>query len=234
MSIGLAGRVRRSFAKRGALGTARLAVQDVGRQLVRFRRYLEETRFDRRHGVATRGMVFWTEPHVRQDAAYEHATAYGGVRPNLFRPIMSSLAIEHQDFTFVDLGCGKGKALLLASELPFRRIVGVELSDELVAAARRNAPNYRSASRRCDDIEVVCQDAGAFSFPEGPGVYYMNNPFYGPVMKRVLENLEVSLRERPRPAYVVYQNPVLEQMFEEAPFLERLNEVENAVIYRAC
>ena len=45
---------------------------------------------------------------------------------------------DFHDFVFVDLGSGKGRTLLMASDYPFRRIVGVELLPALHQAAQEN------------------------------------------------------------------------------------------------
>jgi hypothetical protein len=63
---------------------------------------------------------------------------YQPTDPSLFREIVSGLRIEYSEFTFIDLGSGKGRALLLASEFPFRRIVGIELLPELHTIAKQN------------------------------------------------------------------------------------------------
>ena len=70
---------------------------------------------------------------------------YQPTDPALFQEIMASLPIEFEQFAFVDLGSGKGRTLLMASEYPFKRIVGVELIAELHRAAEENIRDYRSA-----------------------------------------------------------------------------------------
>jgi SAM-dependent methyltransferase len=37
--------------------------------------------------------------------------------------------LGHAD-TFIDLGCGKGRALLIAARLPYRRVIGVEIDED--------------------------------------------------------------------------------------------------------
>ncbi len=74
---------------------------------------------------------------------------YQPTDPALFQEIMASLPIEFEQFAFVDLGSGKGRTLLMASEYPFKRIVGVELIAELHRAAEENIRDYRSPTQRC-------------------------------------------------------------------------------------
>src|SRR6266849_6481339 len=90
--------------------------------------------------------------------------------------MISSLPIEFDQFTFVDLGSGKGRTLLMASEYPFMRIVGVELIAELHRAAQQNIREYRSPTQRCVQIEALIADAREFELPEEPLVLYLFNP----------------------------------------------------------
>jgi len=75
-------------------------------------------------------------------------------------------------FTFVDLGSGKGERLLMASDYPFRRIVGVELLPTLHHAAQENLGKYRNESQKCFALESICADATEFSFPTDPLVSF--------------------------------------------------------------
>jgi SAM-dependent methyltransferase len=83
---------------------------------------------------------------------------YSGIAPERFFAILSSLNLRFEDFTFIDFGSGKGRALLLASEFPFKRIIGVEFSPELHAIAQRDIERYNSAGQKCKSIESVCSD----------------------------------------------------------------------------
>src|SRR3984893_15884987 len=74
------------------------------------------------------------------------------------------------DFTFVDLGSGKGRTLLMASDYPFRRIVGVELIPVLHQGAQENLAKYRGESQKCFALESICGDATEFPFPNEPTV----------------------------------------------------------------
>src|SRR5579883_1856526 len=63
---------------------------------------------------------------------------YAASQPSIIRAALRALP-PLEGFTFIDLGCGKGRALIVATEFPFRAICGIEYSDELAAVARRNA-----------------------------------------------------------------------------------------------
>jgi hypothetical protein len=130
--------------------------------------------------------------------------------------------LNFRDFTFVDLGSGKGRTLLMASDYPFRRIVGVELLPSLHQIAEQNLRQYKSESQKCFALESICRDATAFRFPDDPLVIYLFNPFPESGMRQVVANLELSLRGHPRPAYVLYHNPLLEHTLSEGARLRKI------------
>jgi hypothetical protein len=117
---------------------------------------------------------------------------------------MKSLPRDLSDTTFIDIGSGKSRTLLLASHYPFRNVVGVEFARELVAVARRNIAGYRNPGQKCRALSVVEGDAAAYPFPDAPLVVYFYNPFSKDVFDLVLANLTASLRTRPRRCFVVY------------------------------
>jgi SAM-dependent methyltransferase len=156
---------------------------------------------------------------------------YQATDPALFREMMASLPIEFDKFTFVDLGSGKGRTLLMASEYPFRRIMGVELIAELHRAAEENIRVYHSATERCTQIESLLGDAREFEFPEEPLVLYLFNPLPERALSEVLQRLEKSLARVPRPAWVVYHNPLLERVLSRSSVLMKMGGTQQFCTY---
>jgi hypothetical protein len=148
-------------------------------------------------------------------------TAYYGISPSGFNQMMEALDLDWQRFTFVDLGSGKGRALLLASRFPFRGIVGVEIAPELSAVAAANIGRFVAPWQRCREIESRNGDAAEFVYPAGPLVLFLYQPFLAPVLKRCLKNLAQSLAAERREVYVMYVNPVFEREMKNVPGLER-------------
>jgi hypothetical protein len=115
--------------------------------------------------------------------------------------------------------------MLLASDYPFREILGVELSPELERVARSNIARYAEAKDSLLPRPPVISkqgDATEFSWPPGPLIVYMWNAFTRPVMELVFRNLESSLKKEPRELYLVYIHPELESMLDVLPWLIRL------------
>jgi SAM-dependent methyltransferase len=195
----------RPFHERGV----RQALRSGARTFFASRQERDEA-FDARHGTDTgRSVTF--DDLVAPD---EDAQALWHYAPTLvapFRRAMDALPIDKDKLVFVDLGSGKGRTLLLASEYPFRRIVGVELSPKLHRIAKTNVAKFRSDEQQCKSFALVCMDAAAYEPPPEPTLLYMFQPFPIPVLDAVLARIEASLRARPRPFCVVYMNPIFEQ-----------------------
>jgi SAM-dependent methyltransferase len=186
--------------------------------------------FDERFGVETSGLIY-DLPSGHQHDLYNNG--YFGVAPSVFHAIMRAmqerLHLDLQRFGFVDVGSGKGRALLLACDYPFREILGVELSPELDRIARSNIARYMGAKGtakggRLTQAPVISMqgDATDFTWPPGPLIVYMWNAFTRPVMEQLVRNLEASLQKQPRELYLIYIHPELESMLAELPWLIRL------------
>ena len=138
-----------------------------------------------------------------------------------------------EDFTFIDLGSGKGRTLLMASDYPFRRVVGVELLPALHQAALENLSKYKSESQKCFVLESICADATDFAFPEEPTLLYLFNPFPEAKLKHALANLERSLGAYPRPVFVLYHNPLLDHVLDQSTALKKTAGTHQYSIYAA-
>jgi hypothetical protein len=160
---------------------------------------------------------------------------YQPSEPDLFREMLEALRQQNhsdfRDFVFIDLGSGKGRTLLMASDYPFRRILGVELLPALHRTAQENLNKYRGESQKCFALEAACGDATEFPFPAEPTVLYLFNPFPESGLRRMIANLEMSLREWPRVVYVLYHNPLLEHLLSESPALSKIGGTHQYSVY---
>ncbi|MBV8359053.1 MAG: class I SAM-dependent methyltransferase [Deltaproteobacteria bacterium] len=182
----------------------------------------EELTFDTSYGVETDGIV---EP--AHFGLYDHgysvadAVHYAPTKPRRLVYLLNNLTIDYRQFTFVDIGAGKGRALLLAAKLPFRRVVGVEFSPGLATIAQKNAEIFARINPGSAPIEVICGDASEYELPNENLVIYLFNPFNGATFARFLTGLERSLRDNFRTVYVVYWSPMSEQQLTQCGFLEK-------------
>src|SRR5438270_5254355 len=148
--------------------------------------------FDTLHGVDTGAVIrAGTQNPAKPHLNVELPHAYD---PSPWRIVSRCLRLAGittcSDFTFVDIGCGKGKVLLSATVLPFSKVIGVEFSPHLCEVAQRNIRAARLLRRRCTNTEIVCCDASYWSPPsDGPLLCFFANPFNSTVMKKVLSNI---------------------------------------------
>ncbi len=107
---------------------------------------------------------------------------------------------------FLDYGAGKGRVLIVAATLPFRRIVGVEFAPELVSVARHNIKHARYCLTD-SNIEILERDATEYDVPANISVIHFYNPFIGNTLSTVTENIASSLRANPRQMTILFANP---------------------------
>lgn len=158
--------------------------------------------FDLENGTDTGGWISGADLAGSTLSAL-YTTIYLGIAPSALRAALAASPIARGESTFVDIGCGKGRALLIAAEFPFRRLLGVEIAPELCAIANANLalnPDWKSR------ISVINGDASTFVYPEGPLFIFLYTPFLLSMVRRFLANLEGQLRRSPRPAYLLYAN----------------------------
>ncbi len=186
--------------------------------------------FDFDYSVDTTWATVSLRTRVRE---WLRGVQYQPSEPELFRSMIDSLPAAPDGFTFIDLGSGKGRTLLMASDYPFRRILGLELLPELNEIAVRNIVRYTSDRQKCFTIESQAGDARGFEFPVEPTVLYLFNPFPEHVLREVLRNLERSLRAAPRQVWVIYHNLVHETVFDEQRWLRRKLRTHQFAVYEA-
>jgi hypothetical protein len=119
--------------------------------------------FDLEFGVRTSGLIAgrYLGSGQRSD---RHITAYYAIAPSVFQGILVRWrrcrpAAPIDAYTFIDLGAGMGRGLLLASAYPFRSVFGVELHPTLARIARRNLTMWRTAKRTDTPMRMYCRDA---------------------------------------------------------------------------
>jgi SAM-dependent methyltransferase len=161
------------------------------------------TAFDLIHGVDTN--AGW--PALACDIVSpnrDNAVPYDPAPWPTLRRSLQLASLRPDEFTFVDIGCGKGKMLLAALALPFNRIIGVEFSPFLCQIARNNLASARLIRRRCAQVQVSCSDAVEYPIPNEPTIFFFYNPFTYDVMEIVLGNIVGAQLRTPCPRYLIF------------------------------
>lgn len=179
--------------------------------------------FDRAMGVETTRSVDRSRLDVAP-AKREQAWSYHACDVSRFYRIMSAIDLAPEQTTFVDIGSGKGRALFMADRLKLARLVGVELSPALHAAAQRNVRSYRQVTGSSTPIDLENVDATEYELPPGRVVVFMFNPFQREIMERFAAKLSRAGIERGPDLTVVYVHPVVPGPLEAALGLVKVHE----------
>jgi SAM-dependent methyltransferase len=165
-------------------------------------------RFDKEHGVTTHAVMLLSQlDDDRSSEAYAHVTHYEAVPVADLRKMLACVPEAFaRDATFVDVGAGMGRAVLMASEYPFKQIVGIELSPALFEIARENVARAHDLKTQCRDIRLTCGDARKRRFPNGNLVVFLFNPFDAGALRTTLERV-VASRSARDVVYVLYHTP---------------------------
>ena len=158
---------KRHYGVSGTLEICRKRAAELMSKFTRAGREAErrEAEFDRRHGIDTKGVISLFDLRI-ESVSVRNGLRYQTAPPDFVRAVLRRLPFDCREHSFIDLGSGKGRTLLLASELPFRRIIGVEFSPQLHAIAEKNVANCIGLDRQCEIVECHCMDAVEFDFPE--------------------------------------------------------------------
>ena len=180
--------------------------------------------FDQMHGVDTSGLV--PARHLLTGHPNdEHVTAYYAVAPSILRALIGlwrETVPPHpiSSYSFVDVGAGKGRGLLVASEYRFRKVVGIELNPQLATVARSNAAQWTRAhaadptSEPIAPIEVLEQDALEFELPSTPTLLFLFHPFEAPVLEQFIDRIDTQLSARTKSSS--RQKPALDLIYVNA------------------
>ena len=169
--------------------------------------------FDLRYGIDTSRI----EPLWRLSIDSKNARfgfRYEATSEDEFTEALAMIPRPLEQFTFIDLGCGKGRTLVMAAQMHFDEVIGVEFAKELVETARRNLEILALSGT------LIHQDAAEFAFPDQNLVVYMYNPFGNEVMIKVLHNLRASLS---RVVYIIYKVPVCADLLDKSGWLTSID-----------
>lgn len=222
--------IRRAVYVHGFRGSAKILAQKI-----RARHEVPVTSaFDARFAVQTDGNEGLTALQIETTETERHLfERYQPTDESIIRAMLEAQPIQYRESVFIDMGSGKGRVLLVASEYPFRQIIGVEFARDLHEIAAANVKAYQSPTQQCRNFDLACTDGTTFRLPPEPTVLFMANPFRGAMMAKFLENVEASLREFPRPFHVLYRQATEAPQWDGSPYFKRIAESGTFVNYRA-
>lgn len=172
--------------------------------------------FDRMFGVETARHVPFDELEFDEDAGL-HYEPSNWLNLLMLRARLKSLGVGRSD-VFADFGCGKGQVLLIAAMFPFGRVIGLDISDKLLAVAKRNLEaNMRRL--RCADVLYVRADVRSYEIPSDLNICYFYNPFPRDVLDSVARRIVESAEMHPRRVTVLSLRGTMDEVFEANGFV---------------
>jgi SAM-dependent methyltransferase len=211
MKIGLlVSKIAYSLRKEGVKETLR-------RILISFHNEKRPDAFDIKYGTDTEGNIpLWRLNVNSKNAKLGHR--YQTIPEDVFRSSIHRIEVDPASYVFIDLGCGKARALIIAAQLGFAEVIGVEFARELVDVAEKNLRTLNIGNGT-----IIHGDATEYDFPDSNFVLYMNNPFLADVMSKVIQRLDEFCAKHPhRRIFVIYHNPLCADVIDRATFLQRL------------
>jgi SAM-dependent methyltransferase len=210
-TVALYMRVWRSLSENGAWGAVRGSIANWLRSVKPARKHKHP--FDRKYRVNTDGLMYAPElstghRHDVYSAGY-YASApsliHGAIRQ--WGGTLAGTGFTLSDYTLLDIGCGKGRVVLLGTEYAFREVVGVELNAGLAQVARKNLRRWLRKPRACRNARIVHDDVLSIPFPEGPVAIYFFNPFECEMVELLLARLVNLAAVRQEPIDLIYVHP---------------------------
>ena len=144
-----------------------------------------------------------------------------GSQPTIIRRALDALG-DITGYTFIDIGCGKGRPMIVASEYPFALALGYDISADLVRTANANAVVMARRYPQRPPIRALHANVSDLQFPSGNVVVFMFNPFGPELMASLLEKIEAALASGAlEHLFIVYDNPVCGEVFDGSRHLKR-------------
>ena len=174
---------------------------------------------DRKYGIETTAILTPRELAVGGDLD-RYNIGYVGAQPSVVRKCLDLLPID-RNTAFVDLGCGKGRMIAVASEFPFGQIDGVEFSRRIFGVAEKNIATIKAKNSGAS-IRLILGDATVFPDPGTDTiVLFLYNSFDRPLVEKLIAHIESGVARRAK-VFLIYYNPVHFEAFDQSTSLTRV------------
>ena len=158
-----------------------------------------------------------------EDLGFSHAEGYRyePTKKKYIREVLKKMNVS-QDDSIVDLGSGKGSALIEFARYPFKKIAGVEFSNILINICLNNFTVLN-----IKNVELYCINAAEFKQFDKYNYIYMYNPFPETVVKKVLSNLKAVIEKSANPIYIIYKYPTCHKAILDSGYFKKIMEFKN-------
>ncbi len=191
--------------------------------------------FDQLHGTDTSGLIPGDVIAQGTNIDVSELTAYYGVAPSILHGLLDiwlqrtapqprGAQLDIEQTVFLDVGAGKGRAMLLASQFPFLRVEGVELNADLANIANANISLWHNdlQANALSPLVLHHADATTHPLPSEPTLAFLFHPFELPILRRFLRHVETSISNNPRPFDLLYVNAEHDSFLDRHPAFTRV------------
>lgn len=192
----------------------------------------QEIKGEKKYGITTTG-ADELRSLEKKGIEIDHATIYMPVSYDVLEDIFQQLQINEQSH-FLDIGCGKGRAMCVAADKGFNKISGIDFAREFCIAAEKNLAIIKQRFPNLQ-YKVINNDAFYFEIPNDVDFIFMFNPFDEVIMDAVAENILESFEIVPRKITLLYANPLhkeklLEVGFKQIYHTQKMNYLEAVIL----
>lgn len=202
----------------------------------RRRRYLNQVArgnrwFDYWLGTDTSG-IQTSARYSRRRAALNPKARYEPVNEGGLRTIIECLVPDPSEYSFFDIGSGKGKALIIAGNYPFKQVRGIELDQRLHLIAENNlAMAGQKMQRRCAEIRSTQADAVACSEYADHSVIFLFNSFQDDQLKRLVDRISEHARRNDGHTVLVCLTPTRWERIDSSSEFRELIRTPRLAVY---
>lgn len=192
-----------------------------------------EIKGEKKYGIQTTG-----SDELKKTAAsgvdISHATVYMPASYLLLEDVFAKLPVDQRNH-FLDIGCGKGRAICVAAYNGFNKVTGIDFSNEFCTIAKENLKHIKIVFNDLD-FSIINKDAAIVEIPADVDCIFFFNPFDQVIMKAVAKNIQNSYKKNPREIHIIYLNPLykkelLQIGFKEIYYTCKMRLLEAVILY---
>jgi 16S rRNA G966 N2-methylase RsmD len=184
--------------------------------------YVIDYFFDLKYKTDTSSWVTLDDLNI-DDSAKKRASGYQPTHAFQLRKLLRTLSIPINK-VMIDLGSGKGKVLLIASEFGFREARGIEISRRLCNIAINNCHIYKQLTNNETNFVVINSDVINYNMRDDEDVFYMFNPFDEYVLKQMMKNISESILRQNRKIWIIYRNAIYKDIIDTNKYFTKITD----------
>jgi len=184
---------------------------------------IKERQYEKKFGIET-STIYLLKDNLSQ---YRDGEDYQPTPYKKLEKVVEYLKLNSDDVC-IDLGCGKGRVVFFFASQKVKKVIGVELVENLVNIAMKNLKNLRIKDRAT--VEIFHGDVTDFNFEECT-IFFLFNPFGYKTLEKVILNIKNTLVTNPRRIRILYYNPAHRKVLDNEDWLILEGQVDKTNIF---